>query len=95
MAAVSIYRAVVLKLGVWFQQVDTLPDTDNSHLKMDGWKMNFLLGRPIFRGKLLVLGRVSCDFFLSIPEDPGNVASDLPQTADLEHQNIHKVMKCW
>ena len=27
-------------------------------LKMDGWKMNFLLGRPIFRGELLVLGRV-------------------------------------
>jgi len=75
LAAVSIYRAVVLKLGVWFQQVDTPPETDSSHPKMDGWKMNFLLGRLIFRGKLLVLGRVSCVFFLSIPEDPGNVAS--------------------
>ncbi len=27
-------------------------------LKMDGWKMNFLLGRPFCRGELLVLGRV-------------------------------------
>ena len=27
-------------------------------LKMDGWKMNFLLGRPICRGELLVFGRV-------------------------------------
>ena len=30
-----------------------------SHLKMDGWNSSFLLGWPIFRGKLLlVLGRV-------------------------------------
>ena len=29
-----------------------------SPLKIDGWKMNFLLGSPIFRGELLVLGRV-------------------------------------
>ena len=29
------------------------------HLEMDGWKMTFLFGaRPIFRGELLVLGRV-------------------------------------
>ena len=27
-------------------------------LKVDGWKMNFLLGNPIFRGELLVLGNV-------------------------------------
>ena len=27
----------------------TLPETNSSHLKMDGWKMNFLLGWPIFR----------------------------------------------
>ena len=27
----------------------TLPETNNSHLKMDGWKMNFLLGWLIFR----------------------------------------------
>ena len=29
-----------------------------SHLKMDGWNTIFLLGRPIFRGELLVSGRV-------------------------------------
>ena len=29
-------------------------------LKMDGWNTTFLLGRPIFRGELLVSGRVIC-----------------------------------
>ena len=28
------------------------------HPKMDGWKMKFLFGLPIFRGELLVLGSV-------------------------------------
>ena len=28
----------------------TLPETNKSPLKMDGWKMIFLLGGPIFRG---------------------------------------------
>ena len=28
----------------------TLPETTSSHLKFCGWKMNFLLGWPIFRG---------------------------------------------
>ena len=37
----------------------TLPETNGLHLKMDGWKMNFLLGGPIFRGELLVSGRVN------------------------------------
>ena len=39
--------------------VGTLPETNSSHLKMDGWNTGFLLGRPIFRGELLVLGSVS------------------------------------
>ena len=30
----------------WF----TLPETNSSHLKMDGWNTTFLLGWPIFRG---------------------------------------------
>ena len=34
-----------------------------SPLKMDGWNTTFLLGRPIFRGELLVSGRVHpCNF---------------------------------
>ena len=37
---------------------DTLPETNSSHLKMDGWNTTFLLGRPTFRGKMLVLGMV-------------------------------------
>ena len=31
------------------------------HLKMDGWNTSFLLGWPIFRGELLVLGSVYGD----------------------------------
>ena len=30
--------------------VVTLPETNSSHLKMDGWNTSFLLGWPIFRG---------------------------------------------
>ena len=35
---------------------NTPPETDSSHLKMDGWNTNFLLGRlgPFFRGRLAV-----------------------------------------
>ena len=29
------------------------PETNSSPLKMDGWNTSFLLGWPIFRGKLL------------------------------------------
>ena len=36
------------------QRYDTLLETNSLHLKMDGWKTTFLLGRTIFRGKLLV-----------------------------------------
>ena len=36
-----------------------LPETDSSHLKIDGWKMNFLLGWPIFRA----YGFRECIFF--------------------------------
>ncbi len=32
--------------------VSTLPETNSSHLKMDGWNTSFLLGWPIFRGYL-------------------------------------------
>ncbi len=28
----------------------TLPETNSSHLKIDGWKTIFVLGRPAFRG---------------------------------------------
>ena len=33
-----------------------LCETDSLHLKMDGWKMGFLLGRPPTRCELLFLG---------------------------------------
>ncbi len=39
----------------------TLPETNSSHLKMDGWKTTFLLGWPILRGELLVSGSVTMD----------------------------------
>ena len=28
----------------------TLPETNSSHLKLDGWNTRFLLGWPMFRG---------------------------------------------
>ena len=37
----------------------TLPKTNSSHLKMDGWKMKSpFAARPIWRGELLVSGSV-------------------------------------
>ena len=36
----------------------TLPETNSSHLKMDGWNTSFLLGWPMFRCELLVSGGV-------------------------------------
>ena len=38
----------------------TLPETNSSHLTLDGWKMilSFWVERPIFRCELLVSGRV-------------------------------------
>ena len=44
-------------MEVW--KMITLPETNSSHLKMDGWNIDFLLGWGIFRGELLVLGTVS------------------------------------
>ena len=44
--------------GPKFNQL-TLPETNSSPLKIDGWKTTFLLGKPIFRGELLVLGSVT------------------------------------
>ena len=40
-------------------RLGTLPETNESHLKMDGWNMIFSFwGSSIFRGELLVSGRV-------------------------------------
>ena len=41
-------------------QSDTLPETNSSHLKMDGWNTGFPFGtRPIFQvAKMLVSGSV-------------------------------------
>ena len=36
----------------------TFPETNKFHWKMDGWNTTFVLGRPFFRGELLVLGRI-------------------------------------
>ena len=40
-----------------FNPSSTLPETNSSPLKINGWKMSFLLGRRIFRGKLAVCFR--------------------------------------
>ena len=41
-----------------YSMVFTLPETNSSHLKMDGWNTNFLLGPGLFSGAMLVLGSV-------------------------------------
>ena len=43
-------KGIWMSYPPWNQQARTI--------FMDGWKMNFLLGKPIFRGELLVLGMV-------------------------------------
>ncbi len=35
---------------IYWPNYNTLPETNSSHLKMDGWNTNVLLGWPIFRG---------------------------------------------
>ncbi len=51
---------------------NTLPKTNSSHLKMDGWYTGFLLGWSIFRGELLVSGRVCCHYLLMVQKSwPG------------------------
>ena len=74
-------------------RLKTLPETNSSHLKMDGWNTTFLLGRPIFRGELLVSGTVK-----AVPEvndlEPGHVSQDLDEeyvSIDALHD---EVMSC-
>ena len=55
--------------GIWDPigwSMGTFPETNSLPLKMDGWNTSFLLGWPIFRGELLVSGRLICSFRLSI-----------------------------
>ncbi len=51
-------RITLAETRTFSNRKHTLPETNKSHLKMDGWNTSFLLGRPMFRGELLVLGRV-------------------------------------
>ena len=39
-------------------QLYTLPETNSSPLRMDGWNTSFLLGPGLFSGAMLVSGRV-------------------------------------
>ena len=56
----------------------TLPETNSSLLKMDGWNTSFLCGaRPIFRCELLVSGRVSKFWHFQEKAAPINEASPL------------------
>jgi len=49
----KVTNVALNNLGVF-----TLPETNELHLKMDGWKTSFLLGSPIFRGYGYVSFRV-------------------------------------
>ena len=49
----------MINLWEWTNEmISTLPETNSSPLKMDGWNTSFLLGWHIFRGELLVSERV-------------------------------------
>ncbi len=45
----SLWKGVVQLVGGEKWRTNTLPETNSSPLKMDGWNTTFLLGRPIFR----------------------------------------------
>ena len=61
-------------------QVYTLPETKIFALKMDGWKMHFLVGWPMFKGLLLLVsGNVNSGVF------PTSVLADLSQEKQ-DHQ---------
>ena len=49
----------MVRLSVFGENVPSLKLTASLHMKMDGWNTSFLLGWPIFRGELLVSGRVN------------------------------------
>ena len=40
----------------------TLPETNSSHLRMDGWKISFLLGWPVFRGYVSFREGTGCSY---------------------------------
>ena len=48
-----MYHAFKPKVGKYTADgaygIDTLPETNSSHLKMNGWKICFLLGRSLAR----------------------------------------------
>ena len=58
------------KQGTKIIHTATLPET-NIAPKIDGWNTTFLLGRPIFRGKLLVSGRLLFNSNLGVGFDCG------------------------
>ena len=53
--------------GMALTDVGTLPETNSSPLKMDDWNTTFLLGWPVFRCELLVLGRVNIQWLFLVP----------------------------
>ena len=57
---------VELTMFVWYiKHFTSLPETNSSHLKMDGRKTSFLLGWPIFRGYLSFRECIFRNFSLS------------------------------
>ena len=50
-----VFPEVLLKNNGWF----THPETNRSHLQIDGWKDYTPFGKACFRGKILVLGSVT------------------------------------
>ena len=43
-----------------------LPETNSSHLKIDGWKMSFLLAKAYFQPVLLLVSGSTMDYGLTL-----------------------------
>ena len=79
-------------LGSWKY---TLPETNSSHLKMDGWNTNFLLGRPIFQGRTVSFTEGLCVFFLVASNGSSSEADHLSSNFDFEKKRPLKLRKAY
>ena len=82
------------------KKVSTLPETNSSHLKMDGWKMYFLLGFGRFSGAFAVSFREgNYNPWLLLVPLKGGITS---QTTKFKKSSAQKILKnsdtrvsCW
>ena len=87
-------KDIYIYLLVVKHPVPSLKLTASLHLKMDGWKMSFLLGKPIFRGEPLVSGSVIMQFNLDIGQLEERAACFL-FSATYRHSSEFSAINAW